>query len=83
MDYADIKDVFADILPIVYRAAPLIGSYIGSPATGVILGLLGAIANVSPCDHCELAHKLKEDPDLYVKLQDLESTHAEWIKKLK
>lgn len=82
MEYHDFKEVFQDVLPIIYKAAPLIGSYFGSPATGAIVGLLGAITQCNPCDHCALAQKLKDDPDLYAKLQTLESTHAEWVKKL-
>ncbi len=82
MEYNQFKDLFSDILPILYKAAPLISVYIGSPATGVILALLGAITNTDPCNHCELANKLKNDPDLYAKLQQLDSTHSEWIKKL-
>lgn len=82
MDYNQFKDTFSDILPIIYKAAPLIGTFIGTPATSVIIGLIGAITQTDPCDHCALAEKLKNDPDLYAKLQQLESTHAEWIKKL-
>lgn len=81
MEYNEFKDVFSDVMPILFKAAPIIAGYIGSPATGVILALLAAITGASPCDHCEVAKKLKEDPDLYAKLQNLESTHAEWLKR--
>ena len=82
MDFNQFKATFSDVLPIIYKAAPLIGTFIGTPATSVILGLLGALTQSDPCDHCALAEKLKNDPDLYAKLQALESTHADWIKKL-
>ena len=81
MDYDQFKDLFSDILPIICKAAPIISAYIGSPATGVILALLGAITNTNPCNHCDLYEKLKSDPDLYAKLQQLDTTHAEWVKQ--
>jgi hypothetical protein len=81
MDYSTFKEVFADVMPILLRAAPIIGTYVGSPSTGLIMGLLGAVAGENPCDHCALADKLKNDPDLFHKLQKLESTHSEWLKK--
>ena len=81
MDYDQFKALFSDILPIISKAAPIISAYIGSPATGVILALLGAITNTNPCDHCQLAEKLKNDPDLYAKLQLLDTTHADWFKE--
>lgn len=82
MDYNQFKGLFSDVMPILYKAAPLLSAYIGSPATGVILALLGAITNTNPCDHCALADKLKNDPDLYAKLSQLDSTHADWLKEL-
>lgn len=83
MNSDQFKGLFQDILPILYKAAPLLSAYIGSPITGVILALLGAITNSNPCDHCALAEKLKNDPDLYAKLQQLDSTHGEWMEELK
>lgn len=82
MDYPEIKEIFAEVLPIIYRAAPIIGSFLGTPATGTILAVLAAVVQESPCDHCALAEKLKNDPRLYEKLAALESTHADWVKKL-
>jgi hypothetical protein len=82
MDYNDFRDAFKDVLPIIFRAAPLLSALIGSPATGVIIGLLGAIFGQDPCDHCALAEKLKNDPDLFAKLQALEATHGDWLKQL-
>lgn len=79
MEYKEFKEIFCDILPIIERASPLIGSLIGSPATGTIIGLLGAIAGENPCNSAELANKLKNDHDLYAKLVNLEATHGKWI----
>lgn len=82
MEFENFKNVFADILPIVYKASPILATYIGSPVTGIILALLGAITGCNPCDHCALAEKMKNDPDLYAKLQQLDNTHGDYFKKL-
>lgn len=82
MDHNEFKLTFCDVMPIIYKAAPILAGYIGSPITGVILALLGAITGCSPGDHSALAEKLKNDPDLYAKLQSLDLTHGEWFKNL-
>lgn len=82
MDFHDFQHAFSDILPIMYKAAPLISGYIGSPITYIIIGLLASISHCDACDHEAIASKLKDDPDLYTKLEKLESTHAEWLKYL-
>lgn len=82
MEYKDFENIFSDTLPILYKAAPIIASYVGSPVTYIVLGLLSAISHCDPNDHQALATKLRNDPDLYSKLEKLESTHAKWIKDL-
>ncbi len=82
MDYNAIRDAFADVLPVLFKAAPILAGFIGSPATGIFLALLAAITGCDPCDHCALAKKLKDDPDLFAKLASLDSTHGEWLKKM-
>jgi len=82
MDFKEFKETFTDILPILYKAAPLIGSFIGTPATSIIIALIAAVTNNNPCDHATLAAQLKNDPDLFLKLQSLEATHGDWLKKM-
>jgi hypothetical protein len=82
MDYKDFTDIFTDIMPIVAKAAPIIGSLVGGPVTGTIVALIGAVMESNPCDHCALLEKLKGDPDLFAKLQKLDGTHGDWLKKL-
>jgi hypothetical protein len=77
-----VQNIFCDVMPIMIKAAPVIASYIGSPLTYVILGLLAAITNCDATNHEEIADKLENDPDLYAKLANLESTHAEWLNYL-
>ncbi len=81
MDYNTFKDNFSPVMPILSKAAPILAGYIGSPLTGVILAILGAVFEVDPHDHCALCDKMHNDPDLYTKLASLDKTHAEWCKK--
>jgi hypothetical protein len=82
MDHNDFKLTFCDVMPIIYKAAPILAGFIGSPLTALILGLLGALTGCNPGDHGLLAEKLKNDPDLFTKLQSLDLTHGEWFKSL-
>lgn len=82
MDYHDVRNTFCDILPILHKAAPIIGTLFGGPISNVIVGLLGVLIEENPCCHDKLAKKLKNDPDLYTKLANLEKTHAEYLSKL-
>lgn len=82
MDLHKFQHVFCDVLPIMKRAAPVLSQYIGSPLTYVIIGLLAAIAETDACNHEQIADQLQNDPDLYTKLEKLESTHAQWLNYL-
>lgn len=80
MDYDNIHKVFCDTVPVIQKAAPAISTLIGSPATGIIIGLFAALVGADACKPDEVAHAMKEDPDIYAKLEKLESTHAEWLR---
>jgi hypothetical protein len=82
MEFKEFQKVFCDVLPVLYKAAPIVSTLIGTPATSIIVGLLGVLSNVNPCDHGAMANSLKEDPDLFAKLTTLEKTHADWLKNL-
>jgi hypothetical protein len=75
-------DALCDILPIAEKAAPLVASLLKDSRIAIVVGLLGMLVNCDPNDHELLAQKLKDDPDLYAKLKNLENTHADWLSKL-
>lgn len=81
MDYNTFRAKFSDVWPILSKAAPILAGYVGSPLTGAILGLLGAVFKTDPCDHCALAENMKNHPDLYTKLSKLDETHKEWFRE--
>ncbi len=73
------KDILCEIMPIIEKAAPLIASLVNDNKLSVVFGLLGLLVNCNPNHHDELAQKLKDDEDLYAKLQKLEETHKDWL----
>lgn len=75
-------DSFCDIMPIIEKAAPLLAPLLHDERISLVAGLLGLLVNCNPNDYNELAKKLKDDPDLYAKLKNLENTHSEWLGKL-
>ncbi len=82
MTYKEFEETFCGIISILHTASPIIASFIGSPLTGIIIGLLGAICPCDACDHDKMAQLLANDPDIYSKLQNLEKTHAKWLQSL-
>jgi hypothetical protein len=69
-------------MPIVEKAAPLVAALLKDSRISIVSGLLGLLVNCNPNDHEALTQKLKDDPDLYAKLKNLENTHADWLRNL-
>jgi len=82
MEFKEFEKIFCDILPVLYKASPTIGTFIGTPATFLIVGLLATLVNVNACNDQEIAEALKNDPDLFAKLSTLERTHGAWLDNL-
>lgn len=79
----DSKEFLCEVMPIIEKAAPLVGSLVNNNKISIVAGLLGLLVNCDPTDHELLAKKLKEDQDLYAKLKNLEITHGYWLKSIK
>jgi len=76
------KDLLCDIMPIMEKAAPIISTLLNNNKLSIIFGLLGLLVNCNPTDEQGMIKKLKEDPDLYAKLANLELTHSLWLNQL-
>ncbi len=72
-------DQLCDIMPIIEKAAPLIAPLLHDERISIVVGLLGLLVNCNPHNYEELAQKLKNDPDLYAKLEKMNTTHADWL----
>ncbi len=79
MDYDTFHGTFCDIIPVIQKASPVIGTLLGSPVTGLILGLFAVLVGTDACNPGGIAKAMKDDPDLYAKLSKLDSTHGEWL----
>lgn len=82
MTQDQLQAVFNDLETIISKAAPNILTCIGSSNRELIYGLLGVSYNVNPNDIERIAEKLRNDPDLFTRLANIESTHAEWLKNM-
>jgi hypothetical protein len=82
MEFKEFEKIFCDILPVLFKAAPTIGTFIGTPATFLIVGLLATLVHQNACEPKAIADALKNDPDLFAKLNMLERTHGSWLDNL-
>jgi len=62
--------------------APVVGGLLGTPASGVILGMLGSLFGVNSGDVEKIAHAISSDPEADAKLKKLEFDHSETLVKL-
>ena len=81
MDYENFHKIFCDVIPVVQKAAPTISTLLGSPVTGMIIGLFASLVGENACDEHQIASAMRDDPDLFAKLQKLEATHSKWLKQ--
>lgn len=78
-----LKDVIeAKLLPAVSKIAPLLGSVLGSPLSGVAIALIAQAFNVHPGEVDKISQLLDSDPEAAIKLKTLEYDHAEMLAKI-
>lgn len=62
-----------EITKIVSKSAPLLGSLLGSPAAGIGIGWIASFFDIKTEDTAALLNKLSNDPEIDLKLKQLES----------
>ena len=77
-----IDVIESDILPIVSKAAPLLGSVLGTPLAGVAISLIAKAFGVDPHDTDALSKVLDDSPETAIKLKTVEYDHAETLAKI-
>jgi len=70
------------ILPVVSQAAPLLGAVLGTPLSGVALGLIAQAFGVNPKDLDAISGSLTAAPETAIKLKTIEYDHAETLAKI-
>jgi len=69
-----LRDVIeSDLLPVVERVAPLLGSLLGSPLAGAAVALIAQKFNIDPSNLEEVRNLLTANPDAETKLKEIES----------
>ena len=71
------------IEPIIFNVAPTIATALGGPLAGGVLSLLCETFGIHTKKPEDLVNKVLENvPDAEKKMQDLEKSHASWIKQM-
>jgi len=73
---------FKELMPFLLKGAPLLASALGSPAAGMVTGLVASAFNADPHDMLNLQRTISTDPDSEEKLKQLECDHGDTIKSL-
>lgn len=82
MSVAKSNNLPTQLLSLIANAAPLLGTALGGSA-GTLIGTLIANAfGANPKDPDDIIRKVMADPEHELKLQTLEMTHEETLKKL-
>jgi len=72
---------WSDLKPIVAKAAPILGTLVGGPAGAAAGGLIAAALGVSN-DPDSVSTALLQNPDAYVKLQEIEANNRVQLQQL-
>jgi hypothetical protein len=70
------------LVPYLLRAAPALATAIGSPAAGIVTGLVASTFNADPKNLDDIIKKISTDPESEDKLAKLECDHGDMIKTL-
>lgn len=66
---------------VISKFAPALGSVVGSvvPGAGLIINGIASLFGADPSNHEDLANKIKNDPEAYLKLIQFEKDHEAQI----
>jgi lipoprotein signal peptidase len=66
-------NLFSDLIGLVSKASPVLGTALGSPLSGVVLTLIANAVKANPIDLKDIIEKLKADPEADIKMKDMET----------
>jgi len=79
----DVIDSSKKLLPLISEFAPALASALGTPLSGIVIGLIGHVFGVESGDVENIAQAIKLDPDAKNKLILLEDQHKEALAQIK
>lgn len=79
----DAKNMPKELLQLVTRAAPMLGSAFGGPAGMLIGSLIANAFGADPKKPEDILKKIMLDPEYEMKLQKLEQDHEENLRNIK
>jgi hypothetical protein len=77
-----IDVIESDVLTLVSKAAPLLGSVLGTPLAGIAISLIAHAFGVDSKNLTNLTNVMRNDPEAAIKLKTLEYEHAEVLAKV-
>lgn len=69
-----------EAIAIIARAAPIIGTMLGSPVGGMLGNIIASAIGAEPNNPQDLTNKLQSTNGLEAILAGLEAQHAPWLK---
>lgn len=76
-----MANIMQDIVTIVSKSAPLLGTALGSPLAGMALGLIAHLFGVNSNDQNAILSAL-QSPESAAKLQQLQNEHLEALEQI-
>ena len=70
------------LVPFLVKSAPVLASALGSPAAGMVTGLVANAFNADPANLDDLTRRISTDPECEGKLCQLEKDHGDMVKTL-
>jgi hypothetical protein len=71
-----------ELISLVSKSAPLVGTVLGSPLAGIAISLLASFFGAKTGDLSDLLSKIQNDPEAALKLKTLQFQHEETLKQI-
>lgn len=74
-----MESVFANVMPVIEKAAPLIAQMIEKKHEFILVGLLALLYDCEPHDMEKIRERIENDQDFYLKISNINRTHTSWM----
>lgn len=76
------QSIFDKLRGAVSKAAPLLGTALGSPLAGIAISLISSVFGGASNDPDDLLKRISADPEAALKLKQLQLTHEKELKQI-
>jgi len=75
-------EIAHELISIVSKVSPILGSAIAGPAGAFVMSLISGMFGVSNADSDKLAQVISNDPDYEIKIKKIETDHIQNIRNI-